>query len=170
MIFKGKIDAYIKRDAALDDNIQKAYSLVLGQCTDLLQSKLKQQNTWAAIALAQDVIELVKLIKAITFKFEDQKFLPLALYQAKSNLYNLRQGNMSNHDYLQRFNNLVDVATTYNGKMHDAAIVAIVATKMHPHEYFSDLDEDEQAAVEAAASDLRSLSETRELCFIAWGS
>ena len=28
MIFKGKIDAYIKRDAVLDDNIQKAYSLV----------------------------------------------------------------------------------------------------------------------------------------------
>jgi hypothetical protein len=88
MIFKGKIDAYIKRSAIQDNNVQKAYSLVLGQCTDLLQSKMKQQNTWATIALAQDVIELVKLIKAITFWFEDQKFLPLALYQAKANLYN----------------------------------------------------------------------------------
>ena len=47
MIFKGKITAYIKRDAILDDNIQKAYSLVLGQCIDLLQSKLKQQQNWA---------------------------------------------------------------------------------------------------------------------------
>jgi len=26
MIFKGRVDAYIKRDAILDDNIQKAYS------------------------------------------------------------------------------------------------------------------------------------------------
>ena len=43
MIFKGEIDAYIKRKTMLDDNVQKAYSLVLGQCTDLLQSKLKQQ-------------------------------------------------------------------------------------------------------------------------------
>ena len=39
MIFKGKVDAYIKCGAILEDNIQKAYSLVLGQCTDLLQSK-----------------------------------------------------------------------------------------------------------------------------------
>lgn len=61
---------------------------------------MKQQNQWAAISLAQDIIELIKLIKSITFKFEDQKFLPLALYQAKANVYNLCQGNLSNHDYL----------------------------------------------------------------------
>ena len=104
LIFQGKISAYIKRDELLEDNIQKAYSLILGQCTDLLQSKMKQQTSWAVISAAQDAIELIKLIKSITFKFEDQKFLPLALYQAKANLYNLRQGTMSNHDYLQRFN------------------------------------------------------------------
>ena len=38
MIFKSKIDAFIKRKGILNDNIQKAYSLVLRQCTDLLQS------------------------------------------------------------------------------------------------------------------------------------
>ena len=154
MIFKGKIDAYIKRDAVLDDNIQKAYSLVLGQCTDLLQSKLKQQNAWAAIALAQDVIELIKLIKSITFKFEDQKFLPLALHQAKANVYNLRQGNMTNHDYLQRFNNLVDIATTYNGELHDQAIVDIMVQRLHPGSNFSALDIDERIAIDRAASDM----------------
>jgi hypothetical protein len=63
----------------LDDNIQKAYSLVLGQCTDLLQSKVKQQAQWAATSQDQDAIALVNLIKTITFRFEDQKFLPLAL-------------------------------------------------------------------------------------------
>ena len=61
-----------------------------------------------------------------------RKFLPLALYQAKANLYNLRQGQMSNHDYLQRFNNLVDVAITYNGQLHDQAIVDIATEKLHP--------------------------------------
>ena len=43
LIFKGELEAFIKRKSALDDNIQKACSLVIGQCTDLLQSKLKQQ-------------------------------------------------------------------------------------------------------------------------------
>jgi len=51
MIFKGEVDAYIKRCAILDDNVQKAYSLILGQCTDLLQSKLKQQSQWLLTSL-----------------------------------------------------------------------------------------------------------------------
>jgi len=36
LIFKGEVDAFIKRRAILDDNVQKAYSLILVQCTDLL--------------------------------------------------------------------------------------------------------------------------------------
>jgi hypothetical protein len=43
MILKDELEAYIKRKAMLDDNIQKTYSLVIGQCTNLQQSKLKQQ-------------------------------------------------------------------------------------------------------------------------------
>jgi len=61
---------------------QKAYSLILGQCTDLLQSRLKQQKQCLLTLLDQDAIALLAMIKAITFKFEDQKFLPLALHQA----------------------------------------------------------------------------------------
>ena len=154
MIFKGEIDAYIKRKGILEDNIQKAYSLVLGQCTDLLQSKLKQQATWAAVSVAQDAILLITMIKSITFKFEDQKFLPLALYQAKANLYNMRQGNLSNHDYLQRFNNLVDVATAYNGQLHDRSIIDIVMSRSHPGVDFDDLTADQMSAVHTAASEL----------------
>jgi hypothetical protein len=95
LIFKGLINSYIKRIATLDGKIQKAYHLIIGQCTDLLQSKLKQQAQWSDISRAQDGIALISLIKTITFKFQDQKFLPLALYQSKANLYALRQSNMT---------------------------------------------------------------------------
>ena len=129
MIFKGELESYIKRKSVLDDNVQKTYSLVIRQCTDLLQSKLKQQAQWSTISHEQDAIALISLIKTITFRFEDQKFLPLALYQSKANLYQLRQHNMTNHEYLQRFQNLVDVATAYNGQMHDQAIVDIATER-----------------------------------------
>jgi hypothetical protein len=52
MIFKGKLDAYVKLGSILEHNVQKAYSLILGQSTDLLQSKLKQQSQWATISTA----------------------------------------------------------------------------------------------------------------------
>ena len=86
-LYERRLDAVVKREGMLDDNIQRLYSLVLGQCTDLLQSKLKQQANWDTVSGAQVGIELLKLIKTVVYKFEDQKFLPLALYNAKNNLY-----------------------------------------------------------------------------------
>ena len=138
----------------MDDNVQKTYALVIGQCTDLLQSKLKQQSSWATISQAQDAIALLALIKTITFRFEDQKFLPLALYQSKSNLSNIRQGTMSNDDYLQRFQNLVDVASAYNGQLYDQAIVDICAEKLHPGANYDLLTEPQRTAIHTAASEL----------------
>ena len=40
-LFYKDIDIYMKRRSTLDENVQKCYSLVLGQCTDLLKSNLK---------------------------------------------------------------------------------------------------------------------------------
>jgi capsular polysaccharide biosynthesis protein len=154
MIFKGQHEAFVKRTATLEDNIQKTYSLVIGQCTDLLQSKLKQQAQWNTISLEQDAIALVSLIKTITFKFEDQKFLPLALYQSKANVCNLRQNNMSNHEHLQRFQNLVDVATSYDGQLHDQSIVDICTEKLHPGKTYRSLSEAQKLAAQTASSEL----------------
>jgi hypothetical protein len=71
MIFKGELNTYVKRKAILSQNIQKTYALVIGQCTDLLQSKLKQQNQWHQISAEQDAIALLSLIKTIAFRFKD---------------------------------------------------------------------------------------------------
>ena len=40
IILNRKIYIYVKRDGILDENLQKAYSLIHGQCTELLKSKL----------------------------------------------------------------------------------------------------------------------------------
>jgi hypothetical protein len=154
LIFKGLIDSYIKRTSDLDDNIQKAYSLVIGQCTDLLQSKLKQQAQWITISQSQDGIALLALIKSITFRFEDQKFLPLALYQSKANLYSLRQNQMTNPEYLERFQNLMDVASAYNGQLYDMAIVNICHDRLHPGVEYETLGTAQKQVVHTAASEL----------------
>jgi hypothetical protein len=134
---------------------KQAYSLVIGQCTDLLQSKLKQQAQWTTISQEKDAIALITLIKSITFRFEDQKFLSLPLYQSKGNLYNLRQSNMLPQEYLQRFQNLIDVASAYNGQFYNMAIVNICHQRLrHPDAAYDTLDEVQKTAVHTAASEL----------------
>ena len=73
----------MKRISTLDKNIQKSYSLVLGQCTDLLKSKLKQINEWHVALTTYDVLIPISIIRTITLKFDEQKYLPIVLHQAK---------------------------------------------------------------------------------------
>ena len=101
-IFDKEIDIYMKRRSTLEENVQKCYSLVLSQCTDLLKSKLKQSHEWHAASTTYDVLILIRTIRTITPKFDDQKYMPLELYQEKKNLYNIRQGSLSNAEYFEK--------------------------------------------------------------------
>ena len=121
----------MKRRLTLDENVHKSYSLVLGKCTDLLKSKLKQSNEWNADSTIYDVMILIRIIGTITFKFDEQKYFLLALHQSKANFYNIRQGSLSNAEYLEKFNNVVDIAAAYNGQLHDQAITDIATEIAH---------------------------------------
>ena len=87
MILNRKIDIYVKRDGILDENLQKASSLIHGQCTELLKSKLKTSANWETVSSQYDMLGLLDTIKTTIYKFDDQKYLPLSLLPAKRNLY-----------------------------------------------------------------------------------
>ena len=127
---------------------------MLRQCMDLIQTKLKQQNTWATIHNKQDEIALLVLIKTIVYHFEDQKFLPLALYNVKLNLYAFRQGNLSNDNYLKKFNNLMDIATSYDRELHDSAIHEIIHKADHLGAAYAALSNNEKEALKDHAYEL----------------
>jgi len=154
MMFKGELGSYLKRKSILEENCQRSYSLILGQCTDLLKSKLKQSEHWDAMSTNFDVLALIKAIKAITFKFEDQKYLPLSLHNAKAAFYRCSQGDKSNEDYLQKFNNTVDIATAFNGTIYDQAIVDFATDKAHPGKNYQQLTDTEKLLMHAHAKEI----------------
>ena len=125
MILNRNIDIYIKRDRIIDENIQNAYSLIHGQCTELLKSKLKTSANWETVSSQYNMLGLLEAINTIIYKFEDQKYLPLSLHHAKRNFYAFRQGNLPNPDYLDIFMNLVDMAESYDAKLYDQEMFKI---------------------------------------------
>ena len=96
MILNRKTDIYIKRYGILDENLQKAYSLIHVQCNELLKSKLKTSANWETVSSQYDMLGLLDAIKTTIYKSEDQKYLPLSLHHAKRNFYAFRQGNLPN--------------------------------------------------------------------------
>ena len=128
MILTKKVNSYVRRDRILDENIQKGYSLVLGQCTELLKSKLKTTSNWDTISTDFDFIGLIASIKSVIFKFEDQRYLPLSLHYAKTKFYSFRKHHLSNTEYLEKFTNLVDMAESFEVQLHDKALVDIAVS------------------------------------------
>ena len=76
------------------------------------------------------------------------------MYNAKLNLYAFRQGNLSKDDYLRKFNNLVDVATSYDGELHDSTILEIICKADHPGTAWSGLNDDKKNALKDHAHEL----------------
>ena len=49
---------YQNRNAQLTKSRGQAYSLILGQCTQLLQDKMKQDPDWTVVSTSYDPLEL----------------------------------------------------------------------------------------------------------------
>ena len=77
--------------------------------------------------------------------------MPLALHQAKENFYNIRQGSLSNAEYLEKFNNIFDITTAYNGQLHDQAITDIETEAAHAGVDYNTLTSGNQAIVQENA-------------------
>ncbi len=71
-------------------------------------------------------------IKAISFRFEDQKYQVLAIHNSKSNFYSFRQNYYPNSKYLTNFRNLDEISSSLGGHLHDEAILVMAVKMLHP--------------------------------------
>ena len=92
-IFKVEVSEYVKIRNRLQDNIQKSYTLIIGQCTELTRMQLEGIPDWGA---TDDISDVTKLLHQAI----DQKYYPLSLYSATKSVYCLQQGPMMNNAHL----------------------------------------------------------------------
>ena len=60
-----------KRVEKLRINLRTAYGLVLGQGTDYLRLRLKGQERWEKKSNERDLLELIKIIKSLSQKYDE---------------------------------------------------------------------------------------------------
>ena len=99
---------FCERDASLAKSRGQTYSLILGQCSQLLKDKMKQDAEWNAVSISYDHLTLYRLIeKTILAQTEDQ--YPFAtVYSQEISFYSFRQESMSNPQWYERFNTKVE--------------------------------------------------------------
>ena len=117
-IWEKMIDEYVRRISYLDENIKTLYSLVWGQCSDVIRQKVESHKDYEDIASSGDGIKLLVLLKGISFHFQSQKYLPHSIHEALKRYYNCSQGRYATTQaYMEHFQNVVDVVTTSGGSI-----------------------------------------------------
>jgi len=128
LVLSEQIKQYVSRLNALEQNLQRAYNLVIGQCTEIMRTKVESVPDYAAFHGRMDVIELLRAIQRICYNFETQKYMPHAVHEAVRRFYLLRQeASMTCGAYLEKFKSSVEVLETCGGTIGESEIMVQAA-------------------------------------------
>jgi hypothetical protein len=97
-----------------NDNLIKhrgqAFSLIQGQCNQLLQDKMKQDTDWAIVSTAYDPLTLYLLIEQTKLAQTEDQYPFATVYDQELWFYSFKQETLSNPQWYERFNTKVDVS------------------------------------------------------------
>jgi hypothetical protein len=82
-IWEKSVDDYVKRRTILAENIKTAYSLMWGQCSNVMRQKVETCPEYSVVSQTGDAIGLLKLVKDVAYNYQVQKYIPQALHEAK---------------------------------------------------------------------------------------
>ncbi len=72
----------------LEKHRGNVYALIYGQCTQILQDKMKQDKNWATVSVSYKRLELYKLIKRVILKQMEDQYPVAAQWELLSNVAN----------------------------------------------------------------------------------
>ena len=119
-IFEKEVDAYVKREEQMEDNLQTLYSIVWNQCSKQVKVQVKAEKDYETESKECDSLWLLKTIKGICYSFQEQKNNFIAIDKAKSAIYLYTQSaDTSFADYQKEFLNMIDVLEHYSGSFRN---------------------------------------------------
>ena len=137
LLFKEEVRQYSKDKKSLESTLVSLYNVVWGQCSKLLQNKLKANKLYDQFNSTSDVVTLLKEIKLLSNKIEENTSMYDALHEAKSKFYKYQQGdNESLADHMRNFKDLCSSIeyhggdTFFNKDMQEREIRADVKDKI----------------------------------------
>jgi hypothetical protein len=88
----------------------QAFSLIQGQCTQLLQDKMKQDTDWAVVSTSYDPLTLYCFIEQTILAQTEDQYPFATMYDQELLFYSFKQETLSNPQWYERFNTKVDVS------------------------------------------------------------
>jgi hypothetical protein len=132
MIWETNMKTYMKRADKMEANIRAIYTIVWGQSSPMMQSKLESLDDYSGRSTDYDCVWLLKEIQGITHQFEGTHNVFISLNDAWCNYYCYHQGlQQSLHDYLKEYQSLVHILEYYGATIGaDRPYIVVVKEKL----------------------------------------
>jgi hypothetical protein len=149
---------YRERNSRLETQRGQAFSMIRGQCMQVLLDKMKHDTDWTSASESYDPLTLLRLIeKTILAQTEDQ--YPYAtVYEQECTLYSFTQNSLTNEQWYERFNTKIDVGTAIGVTRQHQILLEHVAAENGTTK-FQDLSDADQ-------EDVRKKAEERYLSYV----
>jgi len=120
LIWKTKVTNFVKQEEIQEKNKQIVFSVIWGQCSPTMQSKLQSLEEYDTRSDAHDCVWILQEIKGVTHKFEGTRYICVSLHDARQNFYNCKQEyKQSLRDYLGHYRSLVEVQDHYGASIDE---------------------------------------------------
>jgi hypothetical protein len=117
-VFQEQVKQWIKDSTSLKATLRSMYNIVWGQCSRLMQNKLRAIAHFQTIENDGNVTELLKEIRGVSHQLEANTSVYDSLHEAKRKFYTYRQGdNESNAKHLQNYKSIVEVIEHFGGNI-----------------------------------------------------
>ena len=102
-IYSTKVDT-------LDKHRGQAFSLLLGQCTEMLVDHMEFQSSYAAVKMSQDPLQLLNLIEQTILGHAEDTYPCAQIYNQLVALLGMQQHHLTNSQFYEKFNTRASVA------------------------------------------------------------
>jgi len=136
--FAYRTKAYNTRTKELKENNGKVFSLILGQCTQLLKKdQMKHDPGWTKLNTDQDPLELYKLIEKTVISQSGDCYPYATVYDHMHDLYTkqIQPSNQTNDQWYSTFNTNIEVGAAIGVTHQHKVLLDFEAKRLHNKEF-----------------------------------
>ena len=134
-----------ERKANLEKNRGQVFSLIHGQCTQLLQDKMKQDPDWMATSMSCDPLTLHRLTEKTTLAQTEDQYPFATACEQELGFCSFCQETLTNAQWHERFNTKVDVGEAVRVTWQHKALPECTAQELHGDDCNNLVDTQQQA-------------------------
>ena len=108
--YQHELKKYIENKAKYHENIQKCFTIIIGQCSPDIEQLLTSEETFDSLKEAYDSIGLIKLLEKVCYSYHTHEYTPLGAWESMDKLCTLIQPKgTSEVKHCDKFRSVVEV-------------------------------------------------------------